>query len=75
MNDQNNKPLYEEDQVITYKELYAMREGCIYQYDLTHWWNYIERFKFRAAIGCINAMLVWMTHGKPIVKVLKGETK
>ena len=69
----NNRPLYEEDQVVTYIELMQMMDGCLYQYSCTHWWNYIQRLKIRSALGCLHAMLSWMKNGKPTVRLNQGE--
>lgn len=68
----NTRPLYEEDQVVTYRELLMMRNGCIYQYEATKFWQWKERLKIRASIGCLEAMLVWMKNGKNLVRIEGG---
>jgi hypothetical protein len=66
-------PVYEADQVVTYRELYMMREGCIYQYEMTRWYQWKERLKIRASIGCLNAMLIWMKNGKMLTRLEGGK--
>lgn len=69
----NNRPLYEEDQVITDRQLAQMLQGLVYQYQYTRWWDWVERLKIRASIGCIQAMISWMKNGKPTVRLHQGE--
>ena len=69
----NNRPLWEDDQVITERDLSLMLQGLVYQFTETHWWDWTERFKIRSAIGCIQSMLVWMKNGKPTVRLHQGD--
>lgn len=59
------RPVFEEDQVLTYRDLFGVRNGYIYQYQMTPWFYVYKRFKFLAGIGVCNEMLHWLAHGKP----------
>lgn len=62
----NTRPLYEADQVVTYRDLYGMRNGYVLQYRATRWWEFKNRYKFLVAIGTIDTMLYWLKQGKQI---------
>jgi hypothetical protein len=68
----NTRPLYEADQVVTYVELAMMREGIVLQYSSLRWYQWIQKIKFRSAAGVIDAQLIWMRNGKPVVRMHKG---
>ena len=59
------KPVFEQDQVLTFYDLMALRNGYIFQYRRTPWYQFKNRLKFRAGVGVVNEMLHWLAHGKP----------
>jgi hypothetical protein len=62
------RPVYEGDQVITMYDLIAIRNGYVYQYQESKWYQVVRKFKFRAGVGVINEILHWLSHGKPHAK-------
>lgn len=59
------RPVFEADQVITIYDLIAVRNGYIYQFTRTPWFDVRKRLKFQAGVGVCNELLHWLHHGKP----------
>lgn len=59
------RPVFEYDQVLTYRDLMGIREGYLYQYGMTPWYNIRRRSMFRIGVSVINEQLHWLAHGKP----------
>lgn len=60
------RPVFEYDQVVTTRDLFAVRNGYIYQYTTTPWYKIRAKFKFLVGIGVCNEMIHWLAHGKPL---------
>ena len=60
-----DKPLFEADQVLTFYDIYAIRNGYVFQYEKLPWYAYQKKFMFRVGIGVCNELLHWLSHGKP----------
>lgn len=59
------RPVYEADQVFTVYDVVAIRNGYIYQYHNTPFYEFQKRLKFQAGVGVCNELLHWLYHGKP----------
>lgn len=59
------RPVFEADQVLTVYDLFGLRNGYIYQYQRTPWYNFRRRLMFQIGVGVVNEMLHWLAHGKP----------
>lgn len=59
------RPVYEADQVLTFYDLMAIRNGYVYQYRMTPWYKFRRRLMFLMGVGAINEMIHWLSHGKP----------
>lgn len=59
------RPVFEYDQVLTAHDLFAIRNGYIYQFRNLPWYKFSSRLKFLTGIGVCNEMLHWLAHGKP----------
>jgi hypothetical protein len=59
------RPVYEYDQVITIPDILALRNGYIYQYQNTRWYEVERRWRLRAGLMFCNEILHWLYHGKP----------
>lgn len=59
------RPVFEADQVVTFYDLMAIRNGYIYRYERTPWHDFQRRFLMRAGVGFCNELLHWLHHGKP----------
>ena len=59
------RPVYEADQVLTLRDLVGIRNGYIYQYVNTPWYNLHRRFMLRVGTGVCTALVHWLAHGKP----------
>ena len=59
------KPVFEADQVITFYDIGAIRNGYAFQYRDAPWWNFKRKFMMRVGVGVCNELLHWLSHGKP----------
>jgi len=59
------RPVFEADQVITFIDLYGIRNGYIYRHQTTPKYRFYKRFMYRVGVGVCNELLHWLSHGKP----------
>lgn len=59
------KPVYEEDQVLTTRDLLAVRNGFALQFEQLSKYRIMDRYKFLAFFTCIDLLLKWLEAGKP----------
>lgn len=57
-------PVYEADQVLTFVDLLAIRNGFVYEYKRLPWWRFIRRYQFKVAIVATDGMFKWLQEGK-----------
>ena len=60
-------PVYEEDQVITQRDLIALRNGFTLQYNSTPIFSVSDRWKFRYFVLCMDLLIAWIDTGKSAV--------
>jgi hypothetical protein len=58
------RPVYEYDQVITIRDLIAIRNGYVYQYGLLPWYKAYKKWMFRVGIGVCSELMHWLSTGK-----------
>lgn len=58
-------PVFKTDQVFTFYDIEAVRNGYIYQYQGTSKYNLKRRWMLRVGVGVCNELLHWLAHGKP----------
>lgn len=66
MDDANFKPpqLHREEFVLTENDLRAIRNGYAYQCSKVPGIDFLSRFKFKVAVGTIDALLDFLANGK-----------
>jgi hypothetical protein len=69
-----NRPLYEEEKVITMYDINAILNGYIYQYRAVSKWNMYLRWKFKVAVSVAQGILQWLEDGKPGLAGNRKET-
>lgn len=58
-------PVFEESQVVTFLDLHSIKNGYIYQYHNTPWYNFKKRWMLRVGVSVVSELLYWLENGKP----------
>lgn len=68
-------PVFRYTEVLSLADLDAIKQGYIWQWQHTKWYEYRKRQQFRFAIGTLNALFDWLQEGKPIQEKQNYEKK
>lgn len=58
------EPVLRPSEAITHRELLAIRNGYLVQWQRTPWYKPYTIFKFRVGVGVMDSLLDWLEGGK-----------